>query len=134
LENAILHQAQSIAKWYLLSVDDAIDRLKTRRSGLSGDEARQRLQQFGANELERQKALSPFMLLIEQFTNSLIVILIVAAIVAAIIGEGVEAIAIIVIVVLAGVQRKPLNRSAKWPPRLRPFSVMKRNAASRRRT
>jgi Ca2+-transporting ATPase len=102
LENTILHQAQSIAKWYLLSVDDAIDRLKTRKSGLSGDEARRRLQQFGANELERQKAQSPFMLLIDQFANSLIVILIVAAIVAAIIGEGVEAIAIIVIVILAG--------------------------------
>jgi Ca2+-transporting ATPase len=103
MENTVSHRAQSIEQWYLLPAEDVIDRLKTRRSGLSSDEAHQRMQRYGPNELEHQKTVSPLMLLIEQFTNSLIVILIVAAIVAAIIGEGVEAIAIIVIVILAGV-------------------------------
>ena len=69
-------------------------------TGLSSVEAAQRLLAYGENKLE-QKGRMPFILLfLSQFVNMIIVILIVAATVSMIIGELVEGIAVIVIILV----------------------------------
>jgi P-type Ca2+ transporter type 2C len=97
------YQSPPTINWHFLSITDSIEKLKSQLKGLSNEEANQRLQQFGLNVLKDKQVTSPFMLFISQFTSLLIIILIIAGIISAIIGNGVEAIAIIIIVILAGV-------------------------------
>lgn len=70
-------------------------------AGLSNSEAGKRLLTYGPNRLEAQKKISPWMLLLEQFKNALIITLLTATAVSAFLGHGVEAIAIAVIVLFA---------------------------------
>src|ERR671912_765292 len=69
-------------------------------SGLSKEEAARRLEERGANELEDRGTRSPWTILWEQFTSTMIVILIVAALASAFLGDYEDSIAIAVIVVL----------------------------------
>ena len=71
--------------------------------GLGDEQAAQRLVEYGPNELEERGLRSPARILWEQFTATLVVILIVAAVVAASLGEHKDATAIFAIVVLFGV-------------------------------
>ena len=68
--------------------------------GLSNEEATRRLEERGTNELEDRGTRSPWAILWEQFTSIMIVILIVAALVSALLGDYEDAIAIAIIVVL----------------------------------
>ncbi len=70
------------------------------RRGLSAEEARVRLERYGPNELEERSGRGPWVILWEQFTSTMIVILIVAAVVSALLGDYEDSIAIAVIVVL----------------------------------
>ena len=69
-------------------------------SGLSNEEAARRLEERGTNELEDRGTRSPWAILWEQFTSTMIVILIVAALASALLGDYEDAIAIAIIVVL----------------------------------
>src|SRR5687767_2272366 len=68
--------------------------------GLSAAEAQERLRTLGANELTEKPRPGFLALLWDQFNNYLVIILIVAAILALLLGEYVDAIAILCIVVL----------------------------------
>ena len=85
--------------WHSMSVEDVSRILKTDLKGLSEDESIGRLKEFGSNELVAEEKESPIRLLLEQFKNLLIVILIFATIFSAAIGEIVDAIVILAIVV-----------------------------------
>jgi Ca2+-transporting ATPase len=87
--------------WHALTADATLKELKTGTGGLSGDEARRRLNEYGPNELEAARRASPWRLLLDQFKNVLIVILLVATGLSAFLGEGVETIVIGVIVLFA---------------------------------
>lgn len=66
--------------WYQLSTKDVLSSLKTDSDkGLSDSEAAGRLKQYGRNELHAGKSLNPFKLLLNQFKDALIIILLVAA-------------------------------------------------------
>jgi P-type Ca2+ transporter type 2C len=69
-------------------------------SGLSKEEAARRLEERGANELEDRGTRSPWAILWEQFISTMIVILIVAALASALLGDYEDSIAIAIIVVL----------------------------------
>ena len=69
-------------------------------SGLGEEEAARRLEELGPNELEDRGTRSPWAILWEQFTSTMIVILIVAALASALLGDYEDSIAIAVIVVL----------------------------------
>jgi Ca2+-transporting ATPase len=71
--------------------------------GLSAAEAQQRLSTLGANELTEKPRPGFLSLLWDQFNNYLVIILIVAALLALALGEYVDAIAIMCIVVLNAV-------------------------------
>ena len=72
-------------------------------TGLSATEAAQRLEANGRNELKEGKRVSPMQIFLGQFSNLIVWILIVAGVISGVLGEGVDAIAILAIVVLNAV-------------------------------
>ena len=60
---------------------------------------RNRLQQYGPNELKAKTGTTPVMMLLDQFKDFMIVILIAAAVIAGIIGEMTDTFVIIAIVI-----------------------------------
>src|SRR3954452_19087018 len=89
------------AAWHALPVDACLDRLRSARGGLPRAEAERRLAEQGPNELRGGRRASPWTLLLDQFRNVLIVILLIAVALSAVLGHSVEAIAIAVIVLFA---------------------------------
>jgi P-type Ca2+ transporter type 2C len=86
---------------HTLSIDDLCGRLQTSPAGLTTAEATRRLAEYGPNELRAAHRVSPWTLLLAQFKNVLIIILLIATALSAVLGHGVEAIAITVIVLFA---------------------------------
>ena len=87
--------------WHTSEVAEVVRALGTdARTGLSDKEAARRLQELGPNELEDRGTRSPWWILWEQFTSTMIVILIVAAVASALLGDYEDSVAIAVIVVL----------------------------------
>jgi Ca2+-transporting ATPase len=88
--------------WYQLRVEDVLERLKTSAGqGLSRAEAARHLEEYGPNELQAAHRVSPWTLLLDQFKNILIIILLIATAFSFFLGHEVEAIAIAVIVLFA---------------------------------
>ncbi len=93
--------AASAASWHALSVEESFARLNSVPRGLTADEAARRLAELGPNELQAAGRVSAWSILLEQFKNVLIIILLLATALSAFLGHGVEAIAITVIVLFA---------------------------------
>jgi P-type Ca2+ transporter type 2C len=86
------------------AITDIVDELKTHiETGLSHDEAKDRLRTQGPNELTEKPRPGFFKLLLDQFNNFLVIILIVAAVISIFLGEYIDAIAIMFIVALNAV-------------------------------
>jgi len=87
--------------WHTSEVEEVLRALNTRAaSGLGDEEAARRFVEHGPNELEDRGKRRPWVILWEQFTSAMIVILIVAAVVSALLGDYEDSIAIAAIVVL----------------------------------
>jgi len=86
--------------WHNLSIDETLERLGTASNGLSKDEAHRRLEKYGPNELVKTRRTSALKLFLEQFSNTLVIILIIAAVVSAVLGEWIDAAVILLIVFL----------------------------------
>jgi Ca2+-transporting ATPase len=95
------HEPREEISWHSLDVADVLEQLTTTASGLRGDEARRRLEAHGPNELEALARGSPWHTLASQFKNVLVVILLAATAVSALLGHGLEAAVIAVIVAFA---------------------------------
>jgi Ca2+-transporting ATPase len=90
--------------WHTLTSDEVAQRLETSpQSGLSSDHAAKRLAQFGANELKEKRARSPWRMLLDQFSDFMIIVLIVAAVISGFVGDVEDTVVIIVIVILNAV-------------------------------
>ena len=90
--------------WHAVEPDEAAAQLETSVTrGLSRAEAARRLLEHGPNELAAAQRQSPWALLLEQFTNVLILILLVAVALSIVLGHATEATVIAVIVVFAAV-------------------------------
>lgn len=87
--------------WHHVSAEEALAKLDSSASGLTAAEAARRLAESGPNELQAAQRISPWAILLEQFKNVLIVILLVAVALSAFLGHGFEAAAIGVIVLFA---------------------------------
>ncbi|TLM64563.1 MAG: cation-translocating P-type ATPase [Deltaproteobacteria bacterium] len=87
--------------WHTLSPAETLDRLHAAPHGLTSAEAARRLEQYGPNELQAACRVSPWALLLSQLRNTMIVILLAAAAASALLGHGLEAAAIAVIVLFA---------------------------------
>jgi Ca2+-transporting ATPase len=86
--------------WYCSSKADVLQRLETTESGLSSETARQRLVSRGPNAITEKKRRPLWLMLLSQFQDFMIVVLLAAAIISGLVGEPGDAIAILVIVVL----------------------------------
>ena len=64
--------------WHAMEIDETMKQLNAESTGLSQEEAQKRLQQYGTNELQKEKGTSPLRMFLGQFTDMLIVILLIA--------------------------------------------------------
>lgn len=87
--------------WHTKSTDQAFDQLDSGETGLSQKEADARLAKYGPNEIQAAHRISPWEILLEQFKNVLILILLGATAISFFLGHGVESIVIAVIVLFA---------------------------------
>jgi Ca2+-transporting ATPase len=87
--------------WHTIEISQVLASLASDREGLSRGEAQRRLAQFGPNELAERKKISPWIIFLEQFKNFLIIILLIAVVLSAIMGEVADAIVIFAIVLFA---------------------------------
>ena len=79
------------------SAEEVLGSLQSRSAGLNQDEVRERLLQYGPNVLESAKAINPLLLFLEQFKSFIIYILLFAVVFSSLIGEYVDSILILVI-------------------------------------
>lgn len=87
--------------WHTQTTEQAFAELKSQSTGLSQAEALERTLQYGANEIQAAKRISAWEILLEQFKNILILILLGATAISLFLGHGIESIAIAVIVLFA---------------------------------
>jgi len=86
-----------------MEIEETLQTLNTKETGLSQEEVQKRLQEFGPNELKKEKGISPIKLLLEQFTDILIIILLIATGLSIYLGEITDAIVIIAIVLACAI-------------------------------
>jgi magnesium-transporting ATPase (P-type) len=99
----VTSQVAGAPAWHALTAHDALAELASDAArGLTPGEARARLREFGANQLEALGRTPWYGVFFRQFTSALIVILLVAAAVSFLIGEVTDAATILAIVVLNG--------------------------------
>jgi Ca2+-transporting ATPase len=87
--------------WHTQTTEQAFAGLKSRPSGLSTADVTERTLQYGINEIQAAKRISAWEILLEQFKNVLILILLAATAISLFLGHGIESIAIAVIVLFA---------------------------------
>lgn len=91
-------------KWWQLDPFQLAQKLQTDcKAGLSEEEAQRRLKEFGRNQLPEAKGTSIWLLIGRQFASVIVGLLLVATVVAALLGHWVDTAAIGVIVLLNGV-------------------------------
>jgi Ca2+-transporting ATPase len=89
--------------WHLLPLTEISQLLNTTPSGIDNITAAQRLNEYGKNELAEKKKISVFVLLLHQFKDVMIIVLLVAAVIAFAIGDLKDTIVILAIVILNAV-------------------------------
>ncbi|MCD6547807.1 MAG: cation-transporting P-type ATPase [Nanoarchaeota archaeon] len=72
--------------WHSINIKEVFKKLNSSENGLSEDEVKKRLKEFGENTIELKERISAFKIFISQFTDFLIIILIIAAIISYLIG------------------------------------------------
>ena len=86
--------------WHALEADAVLRDLQVHDEGLSSEEAAERLQRYGFNELEESQRAGFWPMLLEQLDSFVVILLIVASLVSALLGEWIDASAILAIVIL----------------------------------
>ncbi|MGB2767246.1 MAG: cation-translocating P-type ATPase [Propionicimonas sp.] len=87
--------------WHAADVEAVYVAVASGPSGLTTLEAAARLDSWGPNELQASRRVSPWRILLEQFKNVLILILLAATALSFVLGHGVESVVIAVIVLFA---------------------------------
>jgi len=90
--------------WHVMPIDEVVHNLKADpQNGLAATEAAARLQRDGRNELREKPRRGLLRMLLDQFADFMILVLIGAAVISGVIGDVKDTVAIIVIVVLNAV-------------------------------
>ena len=93
--------SQNDDTWHALQTEEVMERLfSSTEGGLSQEEAERRLEKLGPNELTEAPPVTFMEMLKEQFNNFVVIMLIIAALISAMLGEYLEAVAIMAIVLL----------------------------------
>ena len=95
---------QMDSSWHTMGGSEVTNELDvSREKGLSDLEANLRLENYGNNELMEAPPTSIWLMIYEQFANFVVILLLVAAVISAVLGDWVEAAAIMIIVLLNAV-------------------------------
>ena len=87
-------------RWHQKGLKEVVEDLRTSLQGLSTEEARRRLEEYGPNELKAGKKKTLLGRFLDQFKDFMIIVLMAAAVIAGVMGEVNSIIAIVVIVIL----------------------------------
>jgi Ca2+-transporting ATPase len=87
-------------EFHSLSREEVVNKLQANADGLTGQQAADRLQQYGPNEIEVKKKKTWWGILLSQFTDFMIIILMAAAVISGFIGDSTDMIVIFAIVLL----------------------------------
>ena len=91
----------SAEAWHTLPAEEVSRRVDTEpEHGLSGAEAARRLERYGPNALTEKAARSVLAILVDQFKSLIVVLLVAATAVAVALDEGIEAAAIVAVIIL----------------------------------
>jgi Mg2+-importing ATPase len=93
---------RDLSSFWHLPAAQVLDQLKSSPQGLSQAEAQQRLTQYGANSLKQKRQSHTLVLLLNQFKSPIILILIAAAILSSFLGDALDAVIILAIVLVSG--------------------------------
>jgi Ca2+-transporting ATPase len=85
--------------WHASKIEEAFKTLETSERGLTNAEAEKRLLKYGANELEEEKRISKFALLVNQLKNPLVGVLVAAALISFLVGKLVDTMVVAVVIV-----------------------------------
>tara|TARA_Y100000310_G_scaffold345817_1_gene470427 strand:+ start:7011 stop:9674 length:2664 start_codon:yes stop_codon:yes gene_type:complete len=92
-----------MGEFYQKGVEDVFRELKTGKEGLSDAEAKKRLEKYGKNKIKEGKKISKLAIFLNQFKSFLIIILLIATVISFFIGEVIDAIVILIIVIFNAV-------------------------------
>jgi Mg2+-importing ATPase len=88
--------------FWALPAENLLDQLSSKREGLTISEANRRLKQYGSNLLRLKKEETTILLFLAQFKSPIILLLVFAAILSVYLGQGVDAIIILTIILISG--------------------------------
>lgn len=90
--------------WYKKNISQIEKELNSNiQTGLTSRQASKRLEKYGPNQLEEAEQKSAFFVFLSQFKDFMVIILLFATLISGLLGEYVDAIAIILIVLLNGI-------------------------------
>ena len=87
-------------KYYSMNVEELYQKLRTSEEGLNSQEVKRRQEKYGENSLPKKKKDSIFKIFFSELLDPIVLLLIVAIIASFVVGETVDAIAIIFIVLI----------------------------------
>ncbi|WP_163858008.1 calcium-translocating P-type ATPase, SERCA-type [Paenibacillus elgii] len=91
-------------KWYQMSTEETLQSSGTEPSkGLTMEESEKRLAAYGKNELAEGQGVSPVTLFLNQFKDFMVLVLAGATLVSGLLGEYLDAVAIIAIIIMNGI-------------------------------
>jgi len=111
-------------KWHALTSKEVLQHLKVQDNGLTSEEVAHRLDHYGPNQLVEGKRTTFLEMLWSQFNSFIVILLIVASIISALLGEWIDASAIMAIVILNAILGIVQERSAAEE-----FAALKKMAA-----
>ncbi len=87
--------------WHAISAEEVLEKLESPiKTGLTSEEAAQRLKKFGPNQLDEKPRPTFLQLVLAQLNDFTVILLIIAGVISALLGDYVEAAAIMTIVML----------------------------------
>jgi len=127
-----MNQAPEVLSFHTLPISDAFTYLKTSEEGLSAEEVRSRISQYGENELKEGVQRTLWGMFIEQFKNLMVIILLVAAVIAGFLGEMADTMIIMIVILLNAVlgvvqENKAEKALAALKMMSSPYTKVKRN-------
>lgn len=91
-------------KWHEMRSDEVMDTIHSDRDiGLTNKEVQKRTEKFGLNELKEADRPSAMIIFLSQFKDFMVLVLLAATLISGLLGEYIDAIAIIAIVIVNGV-------------------------------
>ena len=91
------------AEYHTIEALQVLKSLESRETGLTDEEAKARLEQYGPNELKAEKRVTPLQVFLRQFQSFLVLILVFASVISFVLGETTDAVVIGAVVVLNAV-------------------------------